>query len=79
MSGRLRKHQRQILHDCRRVAEAHGGSVDLVGNTWHAKLVCQCRGKTRITPVAGTPTDRDTTRRLKLQDVKRIFREMSRP
>ncbi len=73
----MKKYHRETLREARRIAEAYGGSVELVGNKPHCKLVLRLRGKHRVTAIAGSPRSTDAAKRMKRGDVVRIFKEMT--
>ncbi len=73
----MKKYHRETLREARRIAVAYGGSVELVGDKPHCKLVCRLHGKHRVTAIAGSPRSADTAKRMKRCDVVRIFKEMT--
>lgn len=73
----MQKHVREIISRAQAICEPHGIEVKYeTGARRYCKLVLTRGSETRRTPVACTPTNADAAINTKLQDVRRIVREM---
>ncbi len=72
------KSGRRALKLAQPIVEAAGGTCWLEDppGTGHQRLIVELGGRTRFTPVAGSPRDMDVMLKHKLIDVKRLLEEL---